>query len=265
MFVLLLPVLLLTGAGLFAAQSEPDGLAELVDRTGARIEEFWDEYREVTAIEQVRRERRTADGELISENVRRFDYLIEMQLAGGKLRVEESRIDQADPAGDDSDEPYLVTNGFSTLLLIFHPFFRNSFTYTEAAGDERLARVDFTPIRGQRSPAVLRLGGRDYPIEWQGSAWIDRESGMITRIETSLGESMFDLGLFSLSARTDYQSIALGQSGAEYWLPGSTTIEASSEHQHWRNRHEFSDYRLFEVDTGLEIVDAEQVDPRQER
>jgi len=201
--------------------------------------------------------RLSPEGEVLGEIQRSYDYLMVMQLTGDTPRFEESRIERA-AQGEPGGEPLLVTSGFSTLLLVFHPYFQKSFEFTLLPDPrDETRRVDFHAIRGQRSPTVLRLEGRNYPILWKGTAWIDSDTGMVTRIETELGESMEDLGLNTLTAWTEYTRIRLGASELEYWLPATTTIEARSEHQYWRNAHRFLDYQLFSVESDLEILESE--------
>lgn len=253
--LLLFGLTVLTSSGTAWAQEPNAGLQRLLDRAGSRIEEFWDEYGAVTSTEDVRQLRMDSDGEILGESRSRYDYLLVMKLEGSRLDIEESRIRQ-DATEVQSDGPFLVTNGFSTLLLIFHPLFRTSFEYawgSESQTDPELRQVAFRAIRGERSPSVLRLDGRDYPIEWHGTAWLDPQTGMVTRIEAAIGDSMADLGLQALEARTEYAETTIGDSQRRYWLPSATAIEARSEHQYWRNEHHFMGYRLFAVDSRLDI------------
>jgi hypothetical protein len=111
-------------------------------------------------------------------------------------------------------------------------------------------RVDFRQIRNARAPSCLRLRGRDYPLEWNGSAWIDQRSGAIVKVKAALSSSMEDLGLKSLEADVLYAPVKFGDSAEERWLPSMATIEASTPLQHWRNVHQFTGYKLFSVDTS---------------
>jgi hypothetical protein len=256
--VLVLLASVASGAGFLWARQEPD-LETVLNRSAARIEEFWRQYSSVRSTERVLQTRLDADGDVLDETRSTYDYLMVMNLHGDDLTFEESRIEQ-DPPAETDPRAFLATTGFSTLLLVFHPYFQTSFDYswdTTASPEDPVLRVDFRAITGRRSPSVLRLEGRDYPIEWSGTAWIDAESAMITRIETRLSEPMSDLGLEELTARTDYGTVRMGSSDLEYWLPSSTVIEARSEQQTWRNEHDFDDYQVFSVESDLEIEEPE--------
>jgi hypothetical protein len=50
-----------------------------------------------------------------------------------------------------------------------------------------------------RSTAVLLLRGREYPLDLEGLAWFDPQSGAIAKISAGLETSMEDVGLRELS------------------------------------------------------------------
>src|SRR5208337_1522284 len=113
---------------------------------------------------------------------------------GDDLLVQESRLLQGKP-GKEPDRPLLSTGGFSTMVLVFHPHFRQSFRFEDEGADSAapaLDRVHFEHVHGQRSPAVLQLRSREYPIEWQGTAWIERATGNIARIQATVKTSLED-------------------------------------------------------------------------
>jgi len=242
--------------GLASAQEDPqtDGLVQLA---GRRIEQFWNEYSQVTSTEDLRQVKLTPEGERVAESRSVFDYLMVMEISGNRPRFEESRIQRT--ASPDSGATMLTTSGFPALLLILHPYFHESFVFTrrEEAIAGSIRQIDFQAVPGRDSPSVLRLGGRQYPILWRGTIWVEETTGMVTRIEAHLGESMADLGLESMDAETNYHTVTMEPEGPEYWLPESATIEVRSEHQRWRNEHKFTDYRMFSVESELEIPDLD--------
>lgn len=244
-----------------AAGAPAGSLDTLLDRAGRRVEEFWDQFSAVSCTETVQQVKLGASGKVLVQRTASYDYLVILQLAGDHLTVEESRVAQAQPKKE-STKPLLTTSGFSTLLLIFHPVFQNSYQYTlagtEDTGGRRLQKVHFEHIHGRRSPSALQLRGRDYPLEWQGSAWIDPRTGYIDRISAELKASMDDVGLKKLSSEVQYTPVQFSTEKQTAWLPEVAVIEADTEHQHWRNTHMFSQYRRFSVST-----DAKTEAPKQ--
>jgi hypothetical protein len=227
-------------------------LDTLLDRAGKRVEEFWDQFSVVSCTETVQQVKLGASGKVLAQRSASYDYLVILQLAGEDLTVEESRLAQGQPKKE-SNKPLLTTSGFSTLLLIFHPIFQNSYEYSltgvEEAGGRKLQKVHFEHVQGRRSPSALQLRGRDYPLEWQGSAWIDPRTGYIDRISAELKTSMDDVGLKKLSSEVQYTPVQFSTEKQMAWLPEVAVIEANTEHQHWRNTHMFSRYRKFSVTT----------------
>lgn len=92
---------------------------------------------------------------------------------------------------------------------------------------------------------MLQVGQREYPIAWKGEAWLEESSGSAGRIKTELRDPLEDIGLQSLQAEVRYAPLP----AAGEWAPLQASVEAHTKHQHWRNTHEFSSFRRFEVNT----------------
>lgn len=226
----------------------------LVARAGKQVQQFWDQMAAVHCTERVLQIKLDDNGKHLVERRSTFDYLVLMQLNGDEFRMDESRVEQG-KAPKHSDRALLTTSGFSTLILIFHPLYQDSFRFTLAPGQEGSnVKVHFAHIHGKRSPAVLQLRNREYPIEWEGDASIDPASGAITHIEAGLAEPLADVGLRKLSADVVYGPVQLKDVKELAWLPQTAVIEAQTVHQHWRNEHSFSEYKQFgvSVDTKTE-------------
>jgi hypothetical protein len=143
----------------------------------------------------------------------------------------------------------LVTNGFSTLLLVFHPYYSSAFEF-EPGQDEVVdgtpaTTLHFKHIRGQRTLAALSLRNREFPLELQGTAWLDKNNGQVLKMESTLIDDMSDIGLRSLNVHVDYKTIHLAGANGNMTLPVLATVEVSTPRQHWRNIHAFTDYKVF--------------------
>ena len=245
-------ILALCGSGWAA---EVPGIQELLRNTGRAVESFWSQFSAVNCRELVAQAKLDNSGKVVQHTDSTYDYLVLMRQKEENLVVEESRVAAPQPGGKAvAKTPLLVTNGFSTFLLIFHPLFQHSYEFSkpvqEEQGGRSVLRVDFRQIRNARAPSCLRLRGHDYPLEWVGSAWIDTRSWAVVKISAALGSSMEDLGLKSLNAEVTYSPVKFGDGAGEQWLPAVATIEASTPLQRWRNTHRFTDYKHFSVDTS---------------
>jgi hypothetical protein len=228
-------------------------LQDVLRHAGKSLEVFWEQFSAINCTETVS-QLKLAKGDKPAYRMESvYDYLVLMQAVDADVAVEESRV-KIRSVGKTKDAPLLITNGFSTLLLIFHPSFQNSFEYSPPVEEElegkEVLRVDFRHVRGAHSPSCLRLRGRDYPLDWRGSAWVEPASGRIVRIATELQSDMEDLGLLSLAADVRYQPVRFTDAAESFWLPASAVIDARTLRQHWRNIHRFTNYRHFTVKTN---------------
>lgn len=226
-------------------------LPALLARAGQQVARFWDQFSALTCIESIDQEKLSDDGKVVIKKQNTYDYLVLLQLSGDDMIVDESRVLQGKGAKQ-SDRALLATSGFSTLLLIFHPRFQNSYTFSDENADAEnpaLRRVSFEHVHGRRSPSVLQLRSRDYPIEWRGTAWIDGTTGNIARIQVDLKAPMEDVGLRRLASEVRYSPVAFAEGQLSAWMPAVARIDAETTHQHWRNVHQFRGYKQFSVTT----------------
>jgi hypothetical protein len=160
--------------------------------------------------------------------------------------------------------PMLVTNGFSTLQLIFHPYYRNSFNFESSAedevGGEPAVAVHFSEIDGQRAPAALALRGRVYPLNLKGTAWLNKQTGALVKMDASLMNDMSDVGLRSLSIHVEYKPVSMGKSPSIN-LPAKAVVELETPRQHWRNTHTFDAYKRFSAEAEQDTAKVKIIAP----
>jgi hypothetical protein len=245
-----------------AGASAPPPLAEVLRRTGKAVEAFEQQFSAINCTEEVSQVKLGPGGKPLYQQASAFDYLVMIHSAPDDLTVEESRqpVKTApDVKNEKKKAPLLVSDGFATLLLVFHPFFQDSFEYAPPEADQlggrRVLRVKFRQIHGARALSELRLREHDFPLEWQGTAWIDPNTNAIVRIVAELEGSMDDVGLLSLNADVHYAEVRFAGDPVPHYLPDTATVEAETPRQHWRNIHRFTNYKRFTVDT-TETVDA---------
>jgi hypothetical protein len=189
-----------------------------------------------------------------------YDYFVLLQGGDDELLLDESRIPKRE-ARDRKNTPMLISNGFSMLYLIFHPYYRNSFRFEQepdATVDGHVyRRLRFTHIEGNRTPAAVSVRGREYPLDLSGEAWIDAHTGSLARIETTLNRDMHDIGLRSLRVQVQFAPVTLPEWTQTYTFPAEVTVEVESLRQRWRNVHHFTDYKRFMVETQQTVSDKE--------
>jgi len=194
---------------------------------------------------------------------RTFDYLVLLDTDDGDLSVTESRIEQGAEKKTEA-QPLLASTGFATLGLILHPYYQNSFEFSDLGmveeGGRQWRRLAFEFRPGRRSPSVLRAGAREYPLAWKGEVHLDPATGHVASIQASLGAQLEEIGLESLEASVRYGPPTLKDAprDAAEWLPLEAIIDLKTHHQHWRNVHTFGGYKHFDVTTTEKQEAAKQ-------
>ena len=231
--------------------SADDHSEQIVARAEARISAFLDAFSDVKCTEHVTQEKLRKSGKVDYEEHSTFDYLVIAQSSGDELALNESRL--AEATGEHKkNTSLLVTNGFATLLLIFHPQYAGAFDFTsestEILNGHPVEKVHFRHINGRATPVALMLRGRVYPLAIGGTAWVDPTSGAVVRIRAELQDSMDDIGLHAMVSDVVYNEVKFRGADAA-WLPATATIDVETPRQHWRNLHTFTRYQRFSVST----------------
>jgi len=237
-----------------------DKLQSLLQRTGEQMSAYLEKFSDVQCTEKVIQEKFRNNGkdkiDLREEST--YDYLVILSSTGGELSLSESRLPVHEAKADKKNRSMLVSNGFATLFLVFHPIYANSFEFSELedemVGGHRLTKVAFRHIRGTRTPAALALRGREYPLELSGTAWIDAETAAIARISAGIDNTMVDVGLNTLQTDVQFAPFPFNDVEKTYWFPLRAVVEVETPRQHWRNTHEFTNYQRFSVSTEEKVV-----------
>jgi hypothetical protein len=241
-----------------SASPEAQKLNDLLARTTNQTSGFLDQFSDVKCTEQVRQEKLGKDDKVELKEDSTYDYLVILTNAGGELNISESRIPVREAKRDRKNTSMLLSNGFATLFLVFHSYYAEAFRFAlsgeEVVGGQVLERISFEHVRGMKSPAALALGGREYPLELAGTAWIDPQTGSIAKIQAGIGETLADVGLKSLSSEVDFAPVQFPDSKQVYWFPTQARVEVETPRQRWRNLHQFTAYKKFSVSTEEQVI-----------
>jgi hypothetical protein len=245
-----------------SARPDDKALNDLLGRTAEQMTKFVDQFSEVKCTEHVMQERFGKNDKVERRAEATYDYLVILSNAGGELSLDESRLEVQAPnkvkKSKDQSMPMMISNGFATLFLIFHPYYAESFSFT-SVGEEvlegrRLAKVHFAHIRNTRSVAVLAVKGKEYPLDLSGTAWIEPETGRIARLEAGVTSDVEDIGMKALHSDIRFAPVRFGNKASDYWYPVQASVDVETPRQHWRNTHNFSDYKQFSVSTEQQVA-----------
>lgn len=239
-----------------AAAQNQTPLSTLLEKTGQFVQRATKHFGKVICVESVSQDKLKPNGKVAFKRESNFDYQVEVHTNGNDVQVEESQ----NPIGatrKPARVSLLVASGFSTLLLIFHPYYQGNFEYSIVPPDGSdapgIVRIHFEHLHGAPSPSVLRLRGHDYPLDLEGTAWVEEGSGAIERIVTDLMSPMDQVNLRVFHSDVAYMPNHFQGNAQTYWLPVMAQVDAESEHQHWQNFYRFSDYRYFSATMQIEF------------
>jgi hypothetical protein len=237
-----------------SASNTLDGLAAL-DLARQSVTKYFEQAANVVCAESVTQGVVNPNGKINYHEDSAFEYQLLVDTNTGSLRLSESRETRKAPFRDPA-RTLLITNGFTSMLLIVHADYQDSFTF-EPVGEEVVDgaaafKISFKPVPGGSSPAALQLRGKNYPLPLSGSLWIDARTGSITKLVAEVDSSLSDLGLKGLRSEIHYATIKFHDPDESYWMPVSATIDVETPRQHWRNLHRFSNYRRFRA--SIQVV-----------
>jgi hypothetical protein len=241
------------------ATAETNSLEEMIGRANDQVAKFVEKFSDVKCTEHVTQEKFKADGKVELKEESTYDYLVILTNSGGEISLDESRLAVREQKKElKKGVSLLVSNGFATLFLVFHPYYSSGFEFTDL-GEDQIAghsfhKIQFKHISGMRSPAALSLRGREYPLDLAGIAWIDPGTGIIGKIDAGLASSMEDIGLKSMRSEVQFQPVPFRNVKDVYWFPAQASVEVETPRQHWRNTHNFTDYKQFSVSTEEKVA-----------
>jgi hypothetical protein len=243
----LLPLLAaIFAAGQSASSTNP------VDIAQRKITAYLTSLADLHCTESVTQEKISPSGHVAATERAKYDYLIMMDGNGDDFQLNETRLSSSKGDPKSSAISMLVSNGVPTVLLVFHPYYRDSFKFEakaeEMVSGKALIPIHFEHIEGRRTPAALALRGREYPLELNGTAWLDKQAGEVVKIDASLARDMSDIGLRSLHIHVEYKPEAVGNKVSTVDLPALAVVDVTTPRQHWRNTHVFDAYKSFSID-----------------
>jgi hypothetical protein len=228
-------------------------------RARQSVEKFFEQSSNVVCTENVNQAMVGKNGKANYREESVFDYQLQAKTDSGSLKLVETR-DTRKAAFRDSARTLLITNNFTSMLLIIHPTYETSYTF-EAAGEEALdgvifLKINFKPVPGASSPAALQLRGQNYPLPLSGTIWIEPQTGAVAKLVASMDSSLSDLGLQGMRSEIHYATVRFHDPDESYWMPVSAIIDVETPRQHWRNIHRFTGYKRFRATIKVEDLEA---------
>ena len=137
------------------SMGESNALQEMIGRANDQVAKFVEKFSDVKCTEHVTQEKFKTDGKVELKEESTYDYLVILTNAGGEISLDESRLAVKESKKEQKKGvSMLVSNGFATLFLVFHPYYSSGFEFTDVGEDEvgghKFHKVQFKHISGMR-------------------------------------------------------------------------------------------------------------------
>jgi VWFA-related protein len=234
-------------------------IEEVLPRVALHIRELVESMNRFTATEILERERLFRDGTVKNRERRQSSYVATIQkTAAGFYTVSEYRKETG-RARTEFDGT-VVAVGAPALALIFHPAHLEEFDMTCEGTTNWRGHSTWQLHFQQRTDRPTALTGlevdhKDFTIFLKGSAWIRTDNYQIVHLETNLLQPIPEAKLDALHQSIDYGPVTFAGSNITLWLPKMAEVRADVSGKHLVERHTYSDFQLFSVNTDQKIGD----------
>ncbi len=231
--------------------TSPDELTSLLAKVGANEDLFLYNIPTLSSQEEVTQEKLDSHGWVQGLPVftGHYNYVVRAHVSGEGIRFSEGRTD-ADWQRIDSPvaNGFTLAQGFALFPLHFHPFHQTAEKYRYLGRQVLDSRNDYVVAfaqEGEKSQlsGVVTVNGVDFPVAYQGIAWIEPDNFQIVRMRIDLLKPRPEVG----SQMTDIQlsEVRLPLVAKPLWLPRDVIVTRPSKDSALREKHQFSDYRVF--------------------
>jgi tetratricopeptide (TPR) repeat protein len=239
-------------------------LQQVQDEVAKRVRAFVDGVNRISANEALDHEVVDRYGLTTKRETRNFTYVESLQeVKPGMYRVEEYRNGTM---GLDVFPERLASLGLGSLVMIFHPAYRDEYEVTCEGLSRWHGALAWQLHFRQRADKPIRL--REYtvakqvfPVALRGRAWIATDSYQVVSLETDIVAPIPQIRLKAEHISIDYAPVKFRKNNEELWLPQSAELFFDLGGRRIHRRHHFSNYMLFSVDENQKIaaptVDAE--------
>jgi hypothetical protein len=245
----------------------------LLDQVGRNVDLLFTDLPDVSSVEEVTcrvtgtkmRESPLYGGQRVVPHKltrkKKFMYLM-LAGAGEELRPLEYRANlEGKPIDSPSlGEEFLLTSGFVGQAIHLHPQNQGEsrFRYLGRTSKPKAHLIAFSQIPEKcRNIGLFKLPEHDVLILVQGLVWIDPDSFQVVRMRTNLLAPRNDIGLSEETTEIDFREVRFPFTKRTFWLPLQATVRVVFGGVIFRNRHLYSEHRLFRVETDYQVSEPE--------
>jgi len=241
--------------GLEPASSQ-EGLPQLLERIGESVDTFFRNFPNTISLEDIHEELLDRKGKVMVSQDRRFNYLFLAAAEKAGLGLDEYR---ATPEGarvpSSPDARYFMrTAGFAAAPLVLIPAYQAGCAFRLLGRQTIKGRATSVLVFAQQPGKAQALTtfnaeGKSLAILMQGIAWVDTNTCQIIRMHREILKSPPQSRLERLTTEINFAEVQFKGMPAKFWLPHEVTVTVHWKKRFFQNRHHYSDFRLFKVET----------------
>lgn len=235
-------------------------LGSILDGVGTQISEMIKNFPNTSSLEAIHQEILGGKGKVHGSQDQKFRYLCLVPSEAWGPGFVEYRANlqgnEAVPKG--LSDGFMLTQGFASAAFVFHPDYRSESNFHYLGRQQMNGRNTYVVAFAQipekaHFNGVFRKGTTSVITLSQGLAWIDPDTYRIIRIHSDLLAPLPELRLESETLSIDFNEVHFTSVKAALWLPEDVTVTLDWNGKLLRNRHEYSDFKIFNVDASEKI------------
>jgi tetratricopeptide (TPR) repeat protein len=244
----------------FEPARDQSALAPTLAALGQSTEDLFKYLPNTSSSEKILQEKLNRAGQARTSLNQEFLYLCLMGASPWGPTPNEYRADSkgemAAPRG--LAENFMLTSGFVSSPLLFHPLYQDGSRY-RYVGQQKIHGSTAYVIAFAQVPAharlcsTFRIGETSREVFVQGLVWVDASSYRILRLKTDLLSPLPQLRLNKQTTEIDFQEVHFNGIEGGFWLPQEVTVTLDWSGQHLRNKHEYSNFKVFNVEQKNKI------------
>jgi tetratricopeptide (TPR) repeat protein len=235
-------------------------LDSILTKAGQNVLEFFRSFPNTTSLEAIHQEKLRRNGKSRGALDQKFHYVCLTPAPASEPGFSEYRAnlsgDRGQPQG--LQDGFMLTSGFTSTSLLFHPAYQPEATFRYLGRQQINGRDTFVIVFAQR-PARARMhgtfkaGASAVPTFTQGVAWIDAEKYHVLRLRTDLLAPLPEMRLKKQTTEINYGEAHFKNIAEGFWVPRQVTVTVDYAGRLLRNTHEYSDFKLFNVESKQKI------------
>jgi hypothetical protein len=230
-------------------------LPRILDRVSANLGRFVSNFANTTALETIDE---TAMGPTARRTARieQFRYLILARPESGAFTLTEYRTNLRgqEESGERLTPEFIKTTGFVSMALFLGPL-ELPWSEFHHLGEQMIdgSPTEVVAFAEHVWPVAVTgqwlVGGSSVPLLVQGVAWIRSIDYQIISMRTDLLAPIPPLT--RMTTKVSYAVNQLAGGPADFWLPKQVEVTVNIGRSEYINRHKYSDYRLFRVESVI--------------